>query len=119
MSESTAPLDRARAAELSLLQSFLRATELDTRMLGMVGALALIWIIFHILSGGLFLTPRNLWNLSVQSASIAVSRSTAWPTPLPCPVVRITMGMMTRASIMIRPWTKSVRLTARKPPITV
>ncbi|MBN9076241.1 MAG: sugar ABC transporter permease [Rhizobiales bacterium 65-79] len=72
MSESTAPLDRARAAELSLLQSFLRATELDTRMLGMVGALALIWIIFHILSGGLFLTPRNLWNLSVQSASIAV-----------------------------------------------
>lgn len=72
MSESTAPLDRARAAELSPLQSFLRATELDTRMLGMVGALALIWIIFHILSGGLFLTPRNLWNLSVQSASIAV-----------------------------------------------
>jgi D-xylose transport system permease protein len=38
----------------------------------MVGALALIWIVFHVLTGGLFLTPRNLWNLSVQSASIAV-----------------------------------------------
>jgi D-xylose transport system permease protein len=48
------------------------ATELDTRMLGMIGALALIWIVFHIMSGGLFLTPRNLWNLSVQSASVAV-----------------------------------------------
>jgi D-xylose transport system permease protein len=72
MSDSTAPLDRARAAELSPLKSFLKATEIDTRMLGMVGALALIWIVFHVLTGGLFLTPRNLWNLSVQSASIAV-----------------------------------------------
>ena len=72
MSDSTAPLDRARAAELSPLKSFLKATEIDTRMLGMVGALALIWVVFHILTGGLFLTPRNLWNLSVQSASIAV-----------------------------------------------
>jgi D-xylose transport system permease protein len=51
---------------------FLKATELDTRMLGMVGALALIWIGFHLLSGGLFLTPRNLWNLSVQSSSVAI-----------------------------------------------
>ena len=46
-------------------------------MLGMIGALALIWIGFHlytlIVSGeGLFLTPRNLWNLWVQTSSIAV-----------------------------------------------
>ena len=40
-------------------------------MLGMVGALLLIWIAFHLLSGGLFLTPRNLWNLSVQSSPVA------------------------------------------------
>jgi D-xylose transport system permease protein len=51
---------------------FFRATEIDTRMLGMVGALLIIWIGFHILTGGLFLTPRNLWNLSVQTASVAV-----------------------------------------------
>ncbi|WP_248305061.1 sugar ABC transporter permease [Devosia sp. FKR38] len=54
------------------LQRFLMATELDTRLLGMVGALAIIWIGFHVFSGGLFLTPRNLWNLSVQTASVAV-----------------------------------------------
>tara|TARA_R110002020_G_scaffold17746_14_gene61920 strand:- start:133 stop:1452 length:1320 start_codon:yes stop_codon:yes gene_type:complete len=54
------------------LQRFLVATELDTRLLGMVGALAIIWIGFHIFSGGLFLTPRNLWNLSVQTSSVAV-----------------------------------------------
>ncbi|MDH3669484.1 MAG: sugar ABC transporter permease, partial [Paracoccaceae bacterium] len=38
----------------------------------MIGALAVIWIGFQIASGGVFLTPRNLWNLSVQTASIAV-----------------------------------------------
>jgi D-xylose transport system permease protein len=51
---------------------FLKATELDTRMLGMAGALLLIWLVFDVLSGGFFLTPRNLWNLSVQSASVAI-----------------------------------------------
>ena len=64
--------ETARATDLSLVGRFIRATELDTRMLGMIGALVLIWILFDIFSGGLFLTPRNLWNLSVQTASIAV-----------------------------------------------
>lgn len=61
-----------QAATGSFLRKFLTATELDTRMLGMIGALAIIWIGFHYFSGGVFLTPRNLWNLSVQTASIAV-----------------------------------------------
>ncbi len=69
---STAPSDQARTSELGPIAHFLKATELDTRMLGMIGALALIWIGFHFLSNGLFLTPRNLWNLSVQSASVAI-----------------------------------------------
>ncbi len=74
MSDTTspAPADAARASEQSPLARFMKATELDTRMLGMLGALAVIWIAFHIMSGGLFLTPRNLWNLSVQSASVSV-----------------------------------------------
>lgn len=54
------------------LQRFLLATELDTRLIGMIVALAIIWIGFNVFSGGLFLTPRNLWNLSVQTASVAV-----------------------------------------------
>lgn len=62
----------ARADEGSALQRFFRATEIDTRMLGMLGALLLIWIAFHVLSDGRFLTPRNLWNLSVQTAGIAI-----------------------------------------------
>lgn len=54
------------------LRSILFAMEIDTRLLGMVAALAAIWLFFHVWSGGNFLTPRNLWNLSVQSASIAI-----------------------------------------------
>jgi D-xylose transport system permease protein len=64
-------------------KKFFRATEIDPRMLGMIGALILIWCIFDIASGilrgnfggllgGSFLTPRNLWNLLNQTASIAV-----------------------------------------------
>jgi D-xylose transport system permease protein len=61
---------------------FLRATEIDSRMLGMIGALLIIWIGFDAASGiirggegllgGSFLTPRNLWILLVQTSSIAV-----------------------------------------------
>ncbi|MCJ7725608.1 MAG: sugar ABC transporter permease [Acidimicrobiia bacterium] len=56
----------------SLVNSFLRAIELDTRLLGMLGALLVIWVGFHIWSGGTFLTPRNLWNLSVQTSAVAI-----------------------------------------------
>lgn len=61
----------------SAMVRFLRATEVDTRLLGMIGALVLIWVGFHLyghfVNGyGAFLTPRNLWNLSVQTSSIAV-----------------------------------------------
>ena len=54
------------------LRSALLSMEIDTRMLGMIAALGIIWIGFNVMSGGSFLTPRNLWNLSVQSSSTAV-----------------------------------------------
>jgi D-xylose transport system permease protein len=66
------PAAHVRLRSLHSLTRFLKAAELDTRMLGLIGALLLIWIVFHVLSGGLFLTPRNLWNLSVQSSSVAI-----------------------------------------------
>lgn len=52
--------------------SFLRDNEIDTRMVGMIAVLLVIWVGFHLLSGGTFITPRNLWNLSVQTSSIAI-----------------------------------------------
>jgi D-xylose transport system permease protein len=62
---TTAPPPAASGSLLSKL-------EIDVRMLGMLAALAVIWIGFDVLSGGVFLTPRNLWNLSVQTASVAI-----------------------------------------------
>ena len=53
-------------------RSIVASTEIDTRLFGMVISLVAIWIAFNILSGGDFLTARNLWNLSVQSTSIAI-----------------------------------------------
>jgi D-xylose transport system permease protein len=53
-------------------RSGLASAEIDSRMVGMVLATAVIWISFNLLSDGDFLTARNLWNLSVQSTSIAI-----------------------------------------------
>ncbi|MET0565017.1 MAG: sugar ABC transporter permease [Acidimicrobiia bacterium] len=54
------------------LGSYLRDNEIDTRMVGMIAVLLAIWLVFHFLSGGTFITPRNLWNLSVQTSAIAI-----------------------------------------------
>ncbi|MEZ5911275.1 MAG: sugar ABC transporter permease [Paracoccaceae bacterium] len=75
-SDTSRAADPASAPE-SAVARFLKATELDTRLLGMLGALVLIWIGFHLYGAlangfGAFLTPRNLWNLSVQTASIGI-----------------------------------------------
>ncbi len=53
-------------------RSSVSSMEVDTRLIGMVLALIAIWVAFHLLSHGDFLTARNLWNLSVQSTSIAI-----------------------------------------------
>ncbi|MGR3637544.1 MAG: sugar ABC transporter permease [Shimia sp.] len=45
---------------------------LDPRLLGMIGALVAIWVVFGIFTDGRFLSPRNFFNLSVQTASVAV-----------------------------------------------
>jgi D-xylose transport system permease protein len=66
------PAPDAKTQEARSLADHLRAIEFDARMVGMIAALAVIWLGFDWLSGGAFLTPRNLWNLSVQTASIAV-----------------------------------------------
>jgi D-xylose transport system permease protein len=82
MTRESNPSGPAMANE-SALQRFIRATEVDTRMIGMLAALLIIWIAFDIASGimrpgsgglfgGSFLTSRNLWILMVQTTVIAV-----------------------------------------------
>ncbi|CAN7473040.1 sugar ABC transporter permease [Rhizobium sp. LjRoot98] len=66
------PSSSVRQTQGNALQRFLQATEIDTRLLGMIAALMCIWLGFQFFTDGLFLTPRNLWNLTVQAASVSV-----------------------------------------------
>src|SRR4051794_22377721 len=72
MAEASVVPETVAAEPRRSARTLYRALEVDGRLLGLIGALAIIWIGFNILSGGLFLTPRNLWNLSVQSAAVAI-----------------------------------------------
>ncbi len=82
MSNTSVTSQNPAMTQDSALTRFLRATEIDTRILGMIAALIVIWAGFDIYSGilrpnvglfgGSFLTPRNLWTLLVQTSSIAV-----------------------------------------------
>lgn len=56
----------------SKLKNATTAANIDTRLLAMMGAVVVIWLFFHFASGGVFLSPRNLWNLSVQTSVTAI-----------------------------------------------
>lgn len=54
------------------LKAAAAASQMDTRLLAMIGAVAVIWIFFQVASGGIFLSPRNIYNLSVQTSVTAI-----------------------------------------------
>lgn len=47
----------------------------DTRLLAMIVVLGLIWLCANTLTGGIFLSPRNLFNLSLQVSVVAIMAS--------------------------------------------
>lgn len=73
-------------------RSFFAALEIDTRLLGMIGAFLVICLVFQVWTGintlnlrdgfswnpgswiteGRFLTPRNIFNLTIQTVSVAI-----------------------------------------------
>jgi D-xylose transport system permease protein len=67
----TAP-DQAPAAPRTSLRGALAAAEIDTRLFGMVIALAVILLGFHVASGGTFLAPTNMTTLAVQAVGVAI-----------------------------------------------
>jgi D-xylose transport system permease protein len=72
MAEASTDTENPLRRQRPTLRALVASTEVDTRLLGLMVALVVIWIGFNIMSGGLFITPRNLWNLSVQSASVGI-----------------------------------------------
>ncbi|HVY98485.1 MAG TPA: sugar ABC transporter permease [Dongiaceae bacterium] len=57
---------------MNALRRLFARLEIDERLLGMLVSLVVIWVGFHIASDGKFITPRNLYNLGNQTASVAV-----------------------------------------------
>ncbi|WP_444453536.1 sugar ABC transporter permease [Rhodobacter capsulatus] len=53
-------------------RSLLQSLEVDTRLLGMIGAFVVICLVFNVITEGRFLTPRNIFNLSIQTVSVAI-----------------------------------------------
>ncbi|MEP1932435.1 MAG: sugar ABC transporter permease [Roseibium sp.] len=48
------------------------ALQLDTRLLGMIGAFVVLCLVFNVFTDGRFLTPRNIFNLTIQTVSVAI-----------------------------------------------
>ncbi|SLN40010.1 Xylose transport system permease protein XylH [Roseivivax jejudonensis] len=53
-------------------KSLLDTLEVDTRLLGMIGAFVVLCLVFNIITDGRFLTPRNVFNLTIQTVSVAL-----------------------------------------------
>jgi D-xylose transport system permease protein len=63
---------REASSEWGVIKRALFSLEIDTRMFGLIMAMLVIWIGFHFWTGGTFLTPRNLWTLTVQTSIVAI-----------------------------------------------
>ncbi|MEL6919672.1 MAG: sugar ABC transporter permease, partial [Pseudomonadota bacterium] len=71
MSDATVTETDAASAPAAR-KSFLQTLEIDTRLLGMIGAFIVLCLAFHIFTDGRFLTPRNIFNLTIQTVSVAI-----------------------------------------------
>ncbi|WP_306120427.1 MULTISPECIES: sugar ABC transporter permease [unclassified Roseitalea] len=54
------------------VKGLVRTLEIDTRLVGMIGAFIALCLVFHFLTDGRFLTPRNIFNLTIQTVSVAI-----------------------------------------------
>ncbi|MBZ4022069.1 sugar ABC transporter permease [Rhodobacter sp. TJ_12] len=65
-------MNNSAPQEAAPKRSLLQSLEVDTRLLGMIGAFVLICLVFNVFTDGRFLTPRNIFNLSIQTVSVAI-----------------------------------------------
>jgi D-xylose transport system permease protein len=65
--------DAGRATHPATARRSLTETlELDTRLLGMLVAFAAVCVVFTVWTGGTFLSPRNVFNVAVQTVPVAI-----------------------------------------------
>ena len=81
------------AAENSTLTRLLQRVDIDNRMLAMIIALLMIWVVLNILTGGIFLTARNLYNLAVQSSVVGIM-ATGMVLVIVCRHIDLSVGSL-------------------------
>ncbi len=64
--------DTAQAPAPPQKRGLLETLEVDTRLLGMIGAFVVLCLVFNVITDGRFLTPRNIFNLTIQTVSVAI-----------------------------------------------
>lgn len=62
----------AHAPAAQKKKTLFSALELDTRLLGMIGAFVVLCLAFNMVTDGRFLTPRNIFNLTIQTVSVGI-----------------------------------------------
>ncbi|BCS89728.1 sugar ABC transporter permease [Pseudodesulfovibrio sediminis] len=63
---------QTQETKVSLFERLSADLEIDTRMLAMIGALLVIWLTLNYMTGGIFFTARNLYNLAVQTSVVGI-----------------------------------------------
>jgi D-xylose transport system permease protein len=61
-----------RPAARPSIRTLISQTEIDLRLFGMLVALAVILLVFNVLSGGKLIQPTNMFTMAVQASGIAI-----------------------------------------------
>jgi len=75
------------------LTRLLQRVDIDNRMLAMIIALLVIWVVLNILTGGIFLTARNMYNLAVQSSVVGIM-ATGMVLVIVCRHIDLSVGSL-------------------------
>ncbi len=106
-SDTAAPPDNAtdRAGRANGLSSLMAQGRL--RLLPMIVVLVAVWILLELVTGGLFLSPRNLTNLSGQVAITAVLAAGAVFVMIPG-YIDLSLGATVAASAVVAAYASAV-----------
>ena len=81
------------AVKENALTRLRRQIDIDNRMLAMIIALLMIWVALNILTGGIFFTARNMYNLAVQSSVVGIM-ATGMVLVIVCRHIDLSVGSL-------------------------
>lgn len=77
----------------SVFSKCLKQADIDSRMLTMIMALLVIWVVLNFLTGGIFFTARNMYNLAVQTSVVGIM-ATGMVLVIVCRHIDLSVGSL-------------------------